>query len=104
MNTGATYAFVVSMAYAIASPVYLYSHLTFIEPIGALICLYVLRKIFQREITPSEVLISSTLLGILAWVHIRFVLFEIPLFFMLLYTIYKKYGLSNYSYYLCYLL
>ncbi|TMD28477.1 MAG: hypothetical protein E6J04_15650 [Chloroflexi bacterium] len=43
MNIGATYAFVVSIAYAIASPLYLYSHLTFIEPVGALICIYVLK-------------------------------------------------------------
>src|SRR5947207_11253777 len=90
MNIGATYAFVVSMAYAIASPVYLYSHLTFIEPVGALISIYVLRKILQKERTLTEVIISSLLLGILPWVHIRFAFFELVLFFALLVRIYEQ--------------
>ena len=99
MNIGATYAFIVSLAYAIASPVYLYSHLTFIEPVGALICLYVLRKIFQKERTLTEVIVSSILLGILLWIHIRFAYFEVVLFFALLYRIYEQNRLKQFKYY-----
>src|SRR2546430_2367646 len=99
MNIGATYAFIVSLAYAIASPVYLYSHLTFIEPVGALICLYVLRKIFQKERTLTEVTVSSILLGILPWIHIRFAYFEVVLFFALLYRIYEQNRLKQFKFY-----
>ncbi|HEX6554183.1 MAG TPA: hypothetical protein VF026_15565, partial [Ktedonobacteraceae bacterium] len=101
MNIGATYAFVVSLAYAIASPVYLYSHLTFIEPVGALICIYVLRKILQKERTLTEVVVSSLLLGILPWVHIRFAFFELVLFFALLVRIYEQNRLKHFKYYVC---
>ena len=88
MRVGQKYALMVSLAYAVASPLFIYSHLTFIEPIGAFICIYVLRKIFQDEIKVSDLIISSVLLGILPWVHIRFAFFEMVLFFALLYKIY----------------
>lgn len=81
MGIGERYAFVTSLAYGVASPIYLYAHLTFVEPIGALVGIYVLRKVFQKEISVSDVVISSTLLGILPWVHIRFAVIEVPLFF-----------------------
>jgi hypothetical protein len=101
MNIGAKYAFVVCLAYAIASPLYMYSHLTFIEPVGALICIYVLRKIFQNELSLSGLLVSSLLLGILPWVHIRFAFFELVLFFALLYKIYAHHQLKHFKYYAC---
>jgi hypothetical protein len=104
LNIGATYAFVVSLAYAIASPVYLYSHLTFIEPVGALICLYVLRKIFQKERTLIEVVASSMLLGILPWIHIRFAFFELVLFFALLFSMYDQNRFKQFKYYAALLL
>lgn len=98
------YAFLISLAYGIASPVYLYAHLTFVEPIGALVGIYVLRIIFQEELSVSDVVVSSTLLGILPWVHIRFALLEIPLFFFLLYTIYQQNRLKNLQHYLYFLI
>jgi hypothetical protein len=104
MNIGANYAFIVSLAYAFASPVFIYSHLTFIEPVGALFCLYVLRKILQSELMPIEVLVSSILLAILPWVHIRFAYFELVLFFALLYKIYEQYQLKHFKYYVYLLL
>ena len=96
-------AFIVSLAYIVASPVYMYSHLTFIEPIGALICIYILRKIMQKELKLAEVLLCSMLLGLLPWVHIRFALLELVLFFALFFTIYKNIGRKQYTYYACYL-
>jgi hypothetical protein len=96
-------AFIVSLAYTIASPVYMYSHLTFIEPVGALICIYVLRKIVQKELKITEVSVCSLLLGLLPWVHIRFALFELILFFALFYTIYENIGRKHITYYACYL-
>src|SRR6266567_1148109 len=94
------YSFLVSFAYAVASPLYIYSHLTFIEPIRAFICIYVVRKIFQDEIKVSDLLISSVLLGILPWVHIRFAFFEMVLFFALLYKIYTQNKGKDLKYYL----
>ena len=91
MNIRQKYALIVSLVYAIASPLYIYAHLTFIEPIGAFVCIYVLRKIFQKELRTSEILISSLLLGILPWVHIRFAMFEVILFAALLYRVYRQY-------------
>src|SRR5262245_56834013 len=78
-----------ALAYTLASSLFIYAHMNFIEPVGALCCIYVFRKLFQEEITHRDLLISSLLLGILPWVHIRFALLEIGLFFLLLYTLYR---------------
>jgi hypothetical protein len=99
-----SYAFLVSLAYAIASPLYIYSHLNFIEPIGALLCIYVFRKVLQETVSVSDVFISSVCLGILPWVHIRFALLEAILFFALLFKIYQQNKYKNWKYYLWYLL
>jgi len=104
MRVSQKYSFIVSLAYAVASPLYIYSHLTFIEPIGAFICIYVLRKIFQDDIKVSDLLFSSVLLGILPWIHIRFAFFEMVLFFALLYKIYTQNRYKNMKYYLYYIL
>ena len=104
MGIRQSYAFLVSLAFAIASPLYIYSHLLFIEPIGALLCIYVFRKAFQENLTISDLVISSVCLGILPWVHIRFALLEMILFFALLYKIYEQNKLKNFKYYIYYLL
>lgn len=104
MNIRHSYAFLVSLAYAIASPLYIYSHLNFIEPIGALLCIYVFRKVLQETVSVSDVFISSVCLGILPWVHIRFALLEVILFFALLFKIYQQNKYKNWRYYLWYLL
>ncbi len=62
------------------------------------------RKIFQDEIKVSDLLISSVLLGILPWVHIRFAFFEMVLFFALLYKIYTQNKGKDLKYYLYYIL
>ncbi len=97
-------AFLVTLAYGIASPLYIYSHLSFVEPIGALVSIYLLRKLFQKKLSISDVFISSLLLSILPWVHIRFTLMEIPLFFFMLYKIYQLNKLKHFKPYLYYLI
>ena len=104
MGISRKYALIVSLAYMLASPVYLYSHLTFIEPIGALLCIYVLRKVLQKEISTADILVSSLLLGILPWIHIRFALFEIVLFGAFLYKLYASNKFKNLKYYVYFLL
>lgn len=97
-------AFRVCLAYAVASPFYIYAHLSFVEPVGALACVYIMRVLLQEKHSWGELTICSLLLGILPWVHIRLALLEIPLFFFLLYRIYRLYGLRRWQYYVAYLL
>ena len=100
MGIRARYAFLVSFAYTVASPLYLYSHMTFIDIIAAFICIYALRKIVQPERTTIELLISSLLLGLLIWLHARFLVIEGPLFLLLLGRIYQQYRWKDWRPYL----
>ena len=97
-------AFDVSLALALASPLCIYAHLDFVEPIAALACVYVLRKFIESDVCLSALLLSSMLLGLLPWVHVRFALIEVPLFFMLLWRLYQQYRLHNILYYVAYVL
>ncbi|HEY4035365.1 MAG TPA: hypothetical protein VGL94_15515 [Ktedonobacteraceae bacterium] len=97
-------AFNVSLALALASPLCIYAHLNFIEPIAALVCVYVLRKFIERNVHISTLLMSSILLGLLPWTHVRFVLIEAPLFFMMLWRLYQQYRLHKIVYYVAYIL
>ena len=92
-------AFLVGLAYGVASPLYLYSHLSFVEPLGALASIYILRKLFQNKLSSTDVVISSLLLSMLPWVHIRFALLEVPLFFFMLFKISQQHRLKYYAYY-----
>ena len=83
-------AFLVSLSYALASPLYIYSHLAFVEVLGAFICIYVLRKILQLEVAGVELWLCSFLIGLLPWIHIRFALLETSLFCLLLYKLYRQ--------------
>ena len=97
-------AFTVSLIYAFASPIYIYSYRTFIEPIGALVCIYVFRKIVERDTQLLALVMSSLLLGLLPWVHIRFAFLEIILFFTYFYQVFQDYRLRHLSRYLAFLL
>src|SRR5947207_5619549 len=97
-------AFDVSLALALASPLCIYAHLDFVEPIAALACIYVLRKFIESDVRLFALLLSSMLLGLLPWIHVRFVLIEVPLFFMLLWRLYQRYRLRNMLYYVAYVL
>ncbi len=79
------YALIVCFIYTIASPIYIYAHLTFIEPIGAFICVFVLRKVCEPRLRKWDILVCSLLLGLLPWIHIRFTLLTGILFLSLLY-------------------
>ncbi|GHO92516.1 hypothetical protein KSF_025640 [Reticulibacter mediterranei] len=92
------------VAYSVASPFYIYSHLTFVEPIGALACVYAVYVLWQDKISWQGLTISAVLLGILPWVHMRLALLEIPLFFLLLCKIYQQYRFRHWHYYIAYLL
>ncbi len=97
-------ALLVSMAFALASPLTLYAHLVFIEPIAALLCLYATRKVVQQEVAWYDHLLCSLCLGLLPWIHIRFALLEIVLFFAYLYKLYRLHKLRDVPTLLAYLL
>lgn len=72
-------ALAVGLAFAVGTPILTYSAMSFVEPIGALGCLYALRVLHRREVRPRDLLLASAGLGVLPWVHSRFLLFP-PLF------------------------
>ncbi len=99
-----TYAFFVSAAFAFGSPLYIFSHLTFIEPLGMLVCIYVVRVLFQQELRQRDLIGSGIALGVMPWIHIRFALIEVVLFAFLLLRLYRENGLHNIRRYVAYLL
>jgi len=93
-------AYDVSLTLALASPLFIYAHMNFVEPIGALVCVYILRKFIESDASLSVLLLSSILLGLLPWVNMRFILIEVPLFFMILWQLSQQYRLRNMLYYI----
>lgn len=104
MEIRQSYAFFVSLAFAIGSPLYVYAHLAFIEPIATFICIYVVRVLFQKELRTRDFIGSSLALGVLPWIHIRFALIEVVLFAFLLFRLYQENGFKNIRRYVSYLL
>lgn len=65
----------VAVAFGLGTPVLMYASLSFVEPLGALGCVYALRVVHARELRPRDLLLVSAALGALPWVHSRFLLF-----------------------------
>jgi hypothetical protein len=74
-------AVAVALAFGVGTPVLTYAAMSFVEPIGALGCVYALRVLHQRDVRRRDLLLVSTALGVLPWVHGRFLLFP-PLFLL----------------------
>ncbi len=79
LNVDRGVAVAVAFAFGVGTPVLTYSAMSFVEPIGALGCVYALRVLHQREIRNRDLVLVSVALGVLPWVHGRFLLFP-PLF------------------------
>jgi hypothetical protein len=79
LGVGPRTAFAVGLTFAIGTPILTYSCLVFVEPIGALGCVYALRLLHTPTLRTRDLLLVSTCLGVLPWVHARFLLFP-PLF------------------------
>jgi hypothetical protein len=73
----------VAVAFGLGTPVLMYASLSFVEPLGALVCVYALRVLHARTPTPRDLLLVSAVLGALPWIHSRFLLFP-PIFLALL--------------------
>ncbi len=85
------YAFATSLAMGLASPIWIYSHRNFIEPIAALLCVYIVQVLFKERSRAWNLLGASLALGVLPWIHIRFALFEIVLAAFLVVRVYQNY-------------
>ena len=80
-----TSAAVVAGFFAAATPFFTYAHLTFVDLIGAWAVIHVFRKSLKDgELRRREIVSSSILLGILPWVHLKFVVVEALLLLFLL--------------------
>ena len=73
----------VAVAFGLGTPVLMYASLSFVEPLGALVCVYALRVLHARTPAPRDFLLVSAALGALPWIHSRFLLFP-PIFLTLL--------------------
>jgi hypothetical protein len=87
-------AVAVGAGFGIGTPVLTYSSLSFVEPIGALVCVYALRVLQMPVLRTRDLLLVSTGLGLLCWVHGRFLLFP-PIFLGLLVVRLRREGSSG---------
>jgi hypothetical protein len=82
---GKTSALAVAGVFAAASPFFAFAHLTFVDLIAAWAVIHLFRKILKEgELAKSELVWSSILVGILPWVHVKFVVVEALLLLFLL--------------------
>ncbi len=95
------YAFLTGLGLALASPIWIYSHRNFVEPLAALFCVYIACVIFKKRLRSWDLVGSSLALGVLPWIHIRFALFEIVLACFLVARVYQEYRLRAFWPYVC---
>lgn len=98
------YAFFACMGVILASPIWVFSHQNFVEPIAAMFCVYVVRVLFQERLRTLDLLGCSLAISVLPWLHIRFALFEVILFCFLLVRVYQEYRIKKLTPYLAVLL
>ena len=92
LKVGRWTAFAVGLAFGVGTPVLTYSSMTFVEPIGALVCVYVLRVLHQGRLRTRHLLLVSASLGVLPWVHSRFLLFPVVFLTFLLIRLAREEG------------
>lgn len=89
------YAFLVSLFVALASPVYVYSAMAFVEPIGALFVLYAVRVLLAERMDARRVLVAGVALAYLPWVHSRFAMLAGILGGFFAWRLYRQHGHSR---------
>jgi hypothetical protein len=73
------YAGVVTALFIVGSPLYMYSSMQFIEPLGALLVVFAVRVVLHPEPSWARVAVASAGLGYLPWIHGRFIVFTVIL-------------------------
>jgi hypothetical protein len=80
-----TSAVAVAGFFAAATPFFAFAHLTFVDLLGAWAVIHLLRKtIKEGALRKGDLVSSSLLVGILPWVHVKFVVVEALLLLFLL--------------------
>jgi hypothetical protein len=90
LNIDKVYAVIVTLAFGVGTPLLTYSSMVFVEPIGALGCVYALRVLHRQQMRRRDLLLSSAGLGALPWVHSRFMLFTVLLLGFIAYRIFRE--------------
>lgn len=85
----APYAFVVTLALAIGSPIYVFAPMSFVEPIGTLAVIFALRAVLMERLGPARLVVASTGLALSPWVHMRFAPFAVILGLLLLWRVWR---------------
>lgn len=99
LNIDRRYAFVVSAAFALGTPLLTYSSLTFVEPIGALGVAYAMRVLYEPVLKRRHIILTSFAVGALLWVHTRFLGIAALLGLFLLHRIYREFRFTKRSLY-----
>jgi hypothetical protein len=89
------YAATVTALFAIGSPIYMYSSLLFIEPIAALAVLYAVRVLIRPRLQAGRMAVASTGLGVLPWVHGRFIVFSVLIGALLAWRVWREVRLRS---------
>ena len=78
-------ALLVAGLFAVATPFFAFAHLVFVDVIGAWAVIHLFRKALKDgELRRSELISCSILLGILPWIHVKFITLEALLLVFLL--------------------
>jgi len=86
------YAAFVTGLCTIGTPLYTYSSMLFIEPIGALFVLYAVRVLLASRPRPVRLALASAGLGYLPWVHGRLAVFTVVLGALLIFRVVSAAG------------
>jgi hypothetical protein len=70
---------VVTVAFVIGSPLYVYASMLFVEPIGMLLVSFAVRVILSDRAGPGRLMLASAGVGYLPWVHGRYAIFPVTL-------------------------
>jgi hypothetical protein len=84
------YALLTTALLALASPVYTYAAMNFVEPIGALLILYAVRVLLGPGLNRVRLLVAGIGLAYLPWVHPRYLVFALIIAFLLLIRLYRE--------------
>lgn len=90
LDAGPEVAAAVAVAFGVGTPLLTYAGMSFVEPIGALGCVVALRVLHQREPRAQDLVLASTALWVLPWVHGRYLLFPPILMFFLVRRVWRE--------------
>jgi hypothetical protein len=83
------YAFLTGVGIGLGSTVLTYTAKAFVEPLAALAVVYGFRVLTKADLRTRDLLVASAGLGVLPWVHSRFLPLEVPLVLLLAWRIRK---------------